>query len=88
MTSFTLEYLDVNSSTVFKRGAVYDLACEAPGVVRTIYITPVEAFAIRIRPRRGLPHIQAEFYYNNLQYKPIEVLTNSTIISQTIQMTV
>ena len=41
MTSFTVEYLDVTTSTVFKRLNSYDLLCEAPGVVKTIYFTPV-----------------------------------------------
>ena len=85
MTSFTLEYLDTKTSTGFKKGNSYDLVCEAPGVVKTIYFTPVEAFAIRIKTRKGLPIIKIEFYYNNLQNKPIEVLKNDTIIKQTIQ---
>jgi hypothetical protein len=59
------------NSTIFKRGNSYDVVCETVGVVKTIYFTPVEAFAIRIRVRRGLPNIQIEFYYNNKNYKPI-----------------
>jgi len=88
MTSFTLEYLDVNTSTIFKKGNSYDLVCEAAGVVKTIYFTPVEAYAIRIKTRKGLPNIKIEFYYNNQQYKPVEVLKNDTIIKQTIQSTI
>jgi hypothetical protein len=88
MTSFTLEYLDVNTSSTFKRGKSYDLVCEAPNVVKTIYFTPVEAFAIRIKPRKGLANIKIEFYYNNKKYIAIEPLKNDTIIQQTIQQTV
>ncbi len=88
MTSFTVEYLDTKTSKTFKRLNSYDFACEAVGVVKTIYFTPVEAFAIRIRTRRGQPNIKIEFYYNNQQYKPIEVLKDDTIIQKTIQSTV
>ena len=41
MSSFTVEYVDVVSSKVFKRLNSYDLFCEAPGVIKTIYFTPV-----------------------------------------------
>lgn len=88
MTSFTVEYLDIASSKNFKRLNSYDLFCEAPGVVKTIYFTPVEAFAIRIRTRRGIPNIKIEFYYVNQNYKPVEVLKKDTIIQQTIESTI
>lgn len=41
MTSFIVEYLDSNVSATFKKVNTYDLVCEAPGVVKTFYITPV-----------------------------------------------
>ena len=41
MTSFIVEYLDSNLSATFKKVNTYDLVCEAPGVVKTFYITPV-----------------------------------------------
>lgn len=88
MTSFMVEYLDSNMSATFKKGNTFDLVCEAPGVVKTFYITPVEAYAIRIRVKKGLPNIKIEFYYNNQAYKPIEILKNDTIIQKTIQATV
>lgn len=84
MNSFTVEYVDIASSKTFKRLNSYDLVCEAPGVVKTIYFTPVEAFAIRIRARIGLPNIKIEFYYVNQNYKPVENLKNDTIIQKTI----
>lgn len=41
MTSFLVEYLDSNLSAIFKKSNTYNLVCEAPGVVKTFYITPV-----------------------------------------------
>lgn len=88
MTSFLVEYIDSNLSAIFKKSNTYNLVCEAPGVVKTFYITPVQAYAIRIKTVKGLPNIKIDFYYNNQAYKPIQVLKNDTIIQKTIQATV
>jgi hypothetical protein len=85
MTSFTVEYVDIPSSNTFKRLSSYDIACEASGVIKTIYF---RHHSIRTRTRIGLSNIKIEFYYLDQNYKPVEKLKSDTIIQNTIESTV
>lgn len=56
MTTFYLQYSD--DGNTFKNSGLYELKCPSPGIIQTIYITPVLTKFIRISPKNGIPNIK------------------------------
>ncbi len=55
-TTFYVQYSD--DGKLFKNNGLYQFNCPSPGVIQTIYITPVLTRFIRISPKDGTPNIK------------------------------
>jgi len=56
MSTFYVQYSD--DGTIFKTNGLYQFNCASPGVIQTIYITPVLTRFIRISPKNGMPNLK------------------------------